>query len=208
MSGEKHAAMDSAKCDGDIGFVFARNLSPDFRVDAAVLVEMAAPDFYGLFPFDADERWSLVSELFDIEHSGLRNCRAALSNGRIAGIQAGMPASQYHRCQLVSAVHFLQRLDLGRRNRARVGMERFRAQVPDPPEGSHYLARFAVAVADRRRGIASRLLDDFRAGAAGASLSLHVHRENADAIAFYLRHGFRISADAAHREYLLMTDRV
>lgn len=175
-------------------FAPCRDLDAPSRLAAAALAVEALQEFYERLPFSHEGLLACVADEFVTEGSELGDAVAALQEGVVVGLFAGYPADAQAERQQQSVFHCLSRLDPDKLEQALAVLDEHRRSVPTVPAGSFYLARIAVASAQRGTGLAGKVLDAFhRAGAGHAGLSLHVRADNRRAIAFYRKNGFALA---------------
>jgi ribosomal protein S18 acetylase RimI-like enzyme len=171
--------------------------------DAARLARLAFEDFYGLFSSDPERLFPAIVAQFR-NPSELNQVVAAVEDGRVVGIGSSYDAREMAERQMAGVRLLLEAAD--DHLAAARALREFRRNFAPPPADGAYLSRLVVAPERRGSGLAAELLARVERRAAGAGLpqlSLHVRRDNARALAFYARAGYR-PADAGDLGYLLL----
>lgn len=168
----------------------AAELDEAQRLSAAEWAQAALPAHYETLN-PAIARAAIAAE-FAVEGSELANALAAVDGRDVVGLVAGFPLEELALRQRVSLHHLLTSLppdavaDLVANARVRAG------DVPPIAGGGYYLARIGVAPHARGGHVAGELLGAFLQQAGSRDAVLHVHADNARAVAFYQRNGFAI----------------
>ena len=171
---------------------------------AARLVRLAMPHFYRTLPDDRSDA-IIGMQLLQLGNE-LSECQVSKSGETVTAVLCTYPSSEQvdrQRCGLHQFAGMLERHELpiffGHLNELREQM------VPISSEGQ-YLARFAVHEERQGTSLASDLLGTLSRTVGCSTISLHVRSDNARALAFYKKQGFKF-ADTALKDYRVMERR-
>jgi GNAT superfamily N-acetyltransferase len=158
---------------------------------AARLMAEAGATFYALFGMSESALLESLARQLLASESEIARGLAAFVDGQLCAVAACFPTAQMRSRQLASLMALLGEAGVAADAQAR--LRSYRADLVDVPPDSYYLARIAVAAEQRGRGLGRELIAAFegRARDSGFALaSLHVARDNADAIALYEALGY------------------
>ena len=182
----------------------AAKLSGEARVACAFLAMKALPDLYLNNHVTTVEIADLLAEEIADVGGELSGSIALLRDGEVQGILAAYDAAEIAVRQQNSIYRLLSAVDDEKADDLLVWFEAHRAEVPETPIDSYYLARIAVATDCRCRGVGKLLLDQFmEQGRSRRGFSLHVRSDNEVAKSFYRKHGFATIGTVESR-YLVM----
>lgn len=179
----------------------AATLDQDRREVAAEFARLALEAYYAALP--PTLACTLIGDAFTIEGDEVADAMVALDDdGRPVGLVAGYALGDLALRQQIGLHHLLSNLpsdivpDFVAASRALSG------EVPAIDGDGYYLARIGIDPAARGSGLADQLMSRFLSDAGPRDAVLHVHGDNARAIAFYRRLGFVIENDS--RAYWVM----
>lgn len=186
------------------GLLGAATIGPDARVAMACLAHEALAPYYDRLSIPAERLRAILADEACDPSTELGVGQVMLADGRVGGLIVAYPASEMQARQQASLFHLLQaQVDVS--EVILVAAEAQAAAVPPIAPDAFYLARIAVAAAQRGTGLAERLLSSVGAGLPESlPIGLHVHRDNERAIRFYLRCGF-IRTDGADLPFQTFT---
>jgi GNAT superfamily N-acetyltransferase len=128
---------------------------------------------------------------FSCPGSTLSPAVACLSGTHVIGVVSAFPTEELRARQMTSAKVLIDCLPRDGAPEVLARMRQHAEALSPLPEPSNYLARLCVLPSERGSGTADLLLARAEADVSDArALCLHVHADNARAIAFYRRHGF------------------
>jgi GNAT superfamily N-acetyltransferase len=165
-------------------------LSRDAAAVAQLLYE-ATPKFFDLLPGDRSERIDLIRKLVGGRGTDMEQVVVGKEADHVVGAFAGFPATEHKKRELGSLMMIARSISHEAWNRMKEAARSYASELTAVPSESWYLARIAVAPAARGRGVGAELLAAAAVSAGARPISLHVHRTNSGAIAFYRRAGFR-----------------
>jgi len=183
-----------------VRIVPAGSLDDAARLQAAEHARIALEAYYAGLPEDRARQ--LIAGGFTEPGDELGDALAALDgDDRPVGIAAGYPLDQLRARQQAGLYRSLGALSSDEVPGFVAGARALSAHVPAVEGTGLYLARLGVGPSARGTGVADELLAAFAASGTG-DIVLHVHRDNAPALAFYRRRGFAVTDDAL--PYLVM----
>ena len=138
------------------------------------------------------EKLDPIVAILGVDGGETANTQVAIeSDGLVAGIVSGIASKSLRRAQLVDMQMLFRQFDRAQRETLQQTLSDMARLTQTIPTDGWYLTRISVASQHRGGGLADTLMDTFYAQSPDTQeYSLHVHKDNARAIAFYQRHGF------------------
>ena len=162
---------------------------------AAPLLYESAKPYYDAYAGGARRARALLAAVFPQRGhaASYELCRVAIDDDQIVGVVAGFPVLDGDRLARRFIRLTVPRLPFWTWPHTLRHLRAAGRVSPTPPLNAYYVDGLAVAVAARRRGVATALLADAaeeatRLGASGVALDTGLH--NAPARAFYTAYGF------------------
>lgn len=175
--------------------VAAAGLNEERRRAAASFAHAALTSYYDTLT--TATAYAIIAEAFLDPHDEVGGALVELDPaGSPIGLVAGYPLAELAMRQRASLHRLLSALSRAEAGEF-VGRARaLAAQIPSIGSSGYYLARLGVDSVHHGSGSAARLLATIFADAGAVDTLLHVHRDNARAVAFYHRHGFVVTDDS------------
>jgi ribosomal protein S18 acetylase RimI-like enzyme len=197
-----------------VDFFEGPTLSELHLKQAADLAFLAFEDFYSLFSEDRSVMHSVIVEQLK-SFSELNQHIACFQNNMVAGICAFYNITEMSERQTAGILGLLRAVRdiVGSTNE----LSRYRKQFVIPTTDGVYISRFAIDKGMRGSGLASDLLHNAESNfqRLGAKrVSLHVRRDNKQALAFYVHAGYepRVNQNLGYillgKDLLDRTDRI
>ncbi len=196
--------MTGAQSAGDLMLLPPSALTPDQLGQAARLVCQAMPQFYATVAADR-AREIVAAEMLGPDNE-LSDCLCSVADNAVTGVLCAYPAATQAQRQRAGLHHFAGSLDRDEVAVFFAHLKALREQIGPIGPVSHYLARLAVSESCRGSPLATEILGALLDMAGIGGVSLHVHADNARAIAFYRKSGF-VSVGDAKLDYLVMERR-
>lgn len=179
-----------------VRLVGAATMGPEARLAMAALAHEALAPYYDRLATPTGALLAVLADEVCDPSTELAAARAMLVDDRVVGLIVAYPAGEMQPRQQASLFHLL-RSGIGEDDVLLDAATAQAADVPPIAADAYYLARIAVAEAQRGSGIATRLLASIDESLPPSMpVALHVHRDNERAIRFYRRHGYARSDDA------------
>lgn len=141
---------------------------------------------------------------FDEPHTELGTTHAAFRHDVMAGMIAAYPAEEMADRQRASLFCHLECDALNQERVLSAASVQARA-IPTLPVSHFYIARIAITVDFRGLGVADTLINHVKSAVpTSRPISLHVHKDNGRAMAFYRRMGF-VRTDEANLAFHTLT---
>lgn len=176
--------------------VGAATMGSEARLAMADLAHEALAPFYNRLSIPKNALLAVLADEVRDPSTELGVARAILVDERVAGLIVAYPAGEMHVRQQASLFHLL-RSGAGESDVLLDAAAAQAADVSPIASDAYYLARIAVAKAQRGSGLAATLLSAINEGLPPLMpIALHVHRDNERAIRFYRRYGYARSDDA------------
>lgn len=153
----------------------------------------ALPGFYQTVGLEAEPLERLVLTALDsgaIPHQEIRVFASA--ELPVAALYIAHPAAHLAARTMGEPMALARALPIEAQRAFLSRLREFSGQLPRVPETSYYLSRIAVRSELRGGPVSGEVMTDLwrESMANGQGCSLHVERDNARAVSFYLKHGF------------------
>lgn len=175
--------------------VGAMEIGADARIALAGLAHAALAPYYDRLDVAPTRLLAALAGEMTDSSTELGMAQAVMAGDAVAGLLVAYPAAELRSRQQASLFHLLG-TNAGEDDAILAAAGEQSANLPAISSDTYYLARIAVAPEFRGSGLAEKMLAllDGRIPPR-IQVTLHVHRDNARAIRFYCRAGFRRTDD-------------
>ncbi|HEX4861805.1 MAG TPA: GNAT family N-acetyltransferase [Rhizomicrobium sp.] len=168
------------------------------RARALRLAELslsAQPEFYRLIPLSRDAILDGVAR--QIAEPAFDMARAfVLSDGSDAALITDTDMAMLASAQMAALMAFLRLVPASAKREFQERMRAYSASIEPIDDAGRYVSRVAVASGRQGQGLGRRAMSDYLGRVGAVKVHLHVHRDNAAAIALYRSQGFVPRSDA------------
>jgi ribosomal protein S18 acetylase RimI-like enzyme len=172
-------------------------LDADRALRLAELSVSAQPEFYRLMPIPRDAMLHTVARqladpVFDMAEA------FALRDSEDAALVASVDLAALAAAQMATLMAFLRLVPASGKKAFQAQMRAYAASIEPIADSGRYVSRIAVAARQQGQGLGRKAMSEFLALGDAAKVHLHVHRDNARAIALYRSLGFAPRGGAAY----------